>query len=544
MRTVSWDRRTARQCLKAFIVVVLLAGFANAQGMTATKRGRATPGVPLLLWGKLTPGPYAVGFKAEFRFDRSRTWNAEHDVDGRPIRVEIWYPARAAGSERRLAYGDYIRIAAPKSFLALEHVLEQRDMMLAGLSVAPGRLENLLATKMRAVRDAAPAKGRYPVVFYFGGLNDTTTAGAILAEYLASHGFVVVSVPMLGTTASDPDQHRTQSGLETSLRDVEFAWGLVRGESFADGANIGVIGHSVGAVEAVLFAMRNSDVRAVAALDGTYGFAGTTQVLTGFYGYAPQRMTAALLDLRKAAGEQGTVLDLSALGDFHYAQIARVTVTKIHHSDFASFAMMASVFGLGNDPGYVDPSGWTRATGASQFQQVCRIVGDFFAEHLLRINEAASRMPRDAADAMGGTYALKQGIAPPPAPEQLLGIAVRQGIEAADAVVGHYQQLGLPVDWVVDERLFNALGYDRLSAHRGEEAIAAFRINTYAHPKSANAFDSLADGYAAMSDSESAIQTLQKAIEVVKEDAAFQGSAKDSFISKEQARILQMKTGK
>ena len=53
------------------------------------------------LWGNLSAGSYAVGFKTLYQFDRTRTWRTTHgtekpfapDLNGRPIRISIWYPA-------------------------------------------------------------------------------------------------------------------------------------------------------------------------------------------------------------------------------------------------------------------------------------------------------------------------------------------------------------------------------------------------------------------------------------------------------------------
>jgi dienelactone hydrolase len=535
-----------KRVLTVFIVLATMVVFIEAQD-TATRTGAHRHQVPddavPLLWGNLRSGSYGVGSKTLFRFDGSRTWLSADDRNGRPIRIQVWYPTLPTRTRQRMSYGEYIHFPAPKPFAALEQVLEQRDETLAAQSVAKGELPALLSTRMDARRDSPPVRGRFPTLFYFGGLNDTTTAGAILAEYLASHGFVVVSVPLLGVTASDPSQHRTQSGLEATVRDAEFAWSVVRSETYADSTRLGVIGHSLGGIEAVLFAMRNANVRAVVALDGTYGFAGATEVLTNFYGYAPQRMTAALLDLRKAAGEQDTVLDLSALNDFHYAPRLRVTITKMHHSDFASFGMIAKVFELGNDPGYVDPSGWTRANGAEQFQHACGITEDFLEEYLLGSNNAANRIPRDVANALGGTDTFQPGMAPPPSPDQLIVIATQQGMQAVDAVIDRYRR-EVPIDWIVEERTFNALGYKQLAAHRIDEAIAAFRVNTYAHPRSANTFDSLADGYITAEKPELATEALRAAIETAKDDPTFVGGAKDSFISQERTKLERLKAPK
>jgi hypothetical protein len=59
------------------------------------------------------------------------------------------------------------------------------------------------------------------------------------------------------------------------------------------------MGHSVGAIEAVILGLRNANVSAVIALDGTYGSEGLSTVLTHSYGYKPEMMRAAFLDLRQ-----------------------------------------------------------------------------------------------------------------------------------------------------------------------------------------------------------------------------------------------------
>ena len=142
----------------------------------------------------------------------------------------------------------------------------------------------------------------------------------ILAEYLASHGYIVASVSLLGPTDEQTFQSRTPGDIEATVRDMEFAWSILSEEPSTDKAKLAAMGHSVGAIEAVLFGMRNANVSAVIALDGTYAFQGLSTVLTNSYGYAPGKMRAAFLDLRRAQGAQGdepldlTTIESSILG--------------------------------------------------------------------------------------------------------------------------------------------------------------------------------------------------------------------------------------
>ncbi|KFC71546.1 hypothetical protein [Massilia sp. LC238] len=52
--------------------------------------------------------------------------------------------------------------------------------------------------RMWAVRDAAPKAGKFPVVIYAPSINNTTFENADIAEYLASHGYIVIAAPSVG----------------------------------------------------------------------------------------------------------------------------------------------------------------------------------------------------------------------------------------------------------------------------------------------------------------------------------------------------------
>jgi dienelactone hydrolase len=64
----------------------------------------------------------------------------------------------------------------------------------------------------------------------------------------------------------------------------------------------------------------------------------------------------------------------------------------------------------------------------------------------------------------------------------------------------------------------NLLGYDRLQAGDKEDAIALFKLNTEAYPASANAEDSLSDGYLAAGKNDMALVAEQKCVELLPGD--------------------------
>ena len=65
---------------------------------------------------------------------------------------------------------------------------------------------------------------------------------------------------------------------------------------------------------------------------------------------------------------------------------------------------------------------------------------------------------------------------------------------------------------IPDEEDLNGIGYAALRNGRASQAVEAFQLNVTYHPYSANAFDSLADGLAALGEIALAIEALEKAV--------------------------------
>ncbi len=195
-----------------------------------------------------------------FRFDSSRTWQGTRDykgtfspdMNGRPVQINVWYPAAAAGSTRQMRFGDYVDQSSAEIFSKFNAVMKERNQRNAVDSVPSDQFGALQATPMNAYADAPAAEGRFPTVLYFGGLDAEINSNVILAEYLASQGYIVASVSLLGPTDEQTFQSRTPGDLEATVRDMEFAWSILFEEPNTDKAKLAAMGHSVGAIEAVL----------------------------------------------------------------------------------------------------------------------------------------------------------------------------------------------------------------------------------------------------------------------------------------------------
>src|SRR5438046_2699194 len=88
--------------------------------------------------GSLSVGPYAVGFRTLYQFDRTRTWSATRgsdrpfkpDLNGRPIRTSVWYPAMIDSRSRQMRFENYVKPTVPRSvpqeFAELNTIIELR----------------------------------------------------------------------------------------------------------------------------------------------------------------------------------------------------------------------------------------------------------------------------------------------------------------------------------------------------------------------------------------------------------------------------------
>ena len=526
------------------LLALALAFSIRADAQLSTERRAPEQELVPPLWGNLPPGPYTVGFRTVFRYDGSRTWKSTRhydgsfspDLKGRPIQFNIWYPASPDPSSTKMHFGDYVDQSVQEGFGELNTIMRQRNRDDAVSSVPRNEIPELQSVEMSAYRDAPWARGRFPAILYFGGLNAPINSNVILGEYLASRGYVVASISLLGPSDEQTFQSRSADDLESSVRDMEFAWSVLQTEPNIDKTKLGVIGHSVGAIEAAILALRNADVSAVIGLDGTYGFQGSSSVLTHSHGYAPQKMRAAFLDLRRAQGAQGDEpLDLSAIESFRHADRTFITSAKMHHSDFTSFAMIAAYFHTPLPTDY-PLNGWNRETGRAGYQNACKIVLSFLDAKVKSDSSALDEINRLAKQHQELSVKHLSAVPPPPSPLEAAAFAGTNGLEAAErAFIASCGEDNL--NYCMDENRFNTWGYNLLGQQRPQDALTVFQLNAWAHPHSANAQDSLADGYLSVKDKQNAIAAGQRAIALAPTDQTLDESSKSSFLSDEKKKL-------
>ena len=288
-------------------------------------------------------GPHSVGFRVLGARDASRRLEGA----ARPVQMGVWYPAKGA-PKTPLAFGDYVALAAAERTLAPvtpELARGARDAwkrFLTGNGVPEPALDAWLDAPTLARSEAAPAPGRFPLVLVAQGNGQTLADQALLAELIASHGFVV---------ASSPSQIRLGSSMESEAdvlpsareqaRDLAFAALRVAALPFVDAHQLAFVGHSFGARSALLAALQEPRTLALVSLDGGIGAATAKTWLDADPGLDPAAARFALLHLYETE-DAVMAPDFALFERMRSCSRRLVRVPSLHHRHFSSYGFAAA----------------------------------------------------------------------------------------------------------------------------------------------------------------------------------------------------------
>lgn len=144
---------------------------------------------------------------------------------------------------------------------------QQMSLLLSQLGgdslILKKNLPALLAENMNAYKNAAYLDGTYPILIY----PESPNLNNILCEYLASYGYIVVSISRHGTLDAD-FEWQTVRGIETLVQDCQFALTVVKKEFKIKDDAVAVMGTGMNASAGLAWMMRNPSIDALVSLEG------------------------------------------------------------------------------------------------------------------------------------------------------------------------------------------------------------------------------------------------------------------------------------
>lgn len=465
----------------------------------------------------LDAGQHAVGFRLIEEVDAARM--VKNAVAGkpqpRPLRIYLWYPAKRA--EPPLTFGRYAALAnddvwPPEIGGPLRAKLQYSRRPLAR-SLSRGDYRALLERPMRASANAEPATGPFPLIALGQGLYyESPIVFAAFAEYLAGHGFVVATTPLVGT--SSPLVKLEAQDLDNQVRDLELVVAHAREHAFVDGERLGVLGFDMGGMAGVLLAMRNPDVDAFASLDSGIVFEHESGLPRHSPGYDPAALRIPWLHAAQPRGLRPN--DSESLFDTaRYAERYLLVADGMGHADFTSYALVGNrrdMRGYWPEPGAV--------AGLEGHKAVARHVLHFFAAYLS--NDAASREALSTApDVTGARMTLEHRAAiraPIDYDELVAEVIAGRG---ADAVA----RLRAAAATAPDHLLLQELYLQRLAQNLlftwglADEALPVIELLLERYPESVAGRFLLGEAHVLRGDYPAAIAAYERILEQFPDDA-------------------------
>ena len=459
-------------------------------------------------WGGLPDGPFTPGFRLVETSDATRSFPSADgtSVVARPLRIYVWYPAKkAAGNPMRL--DDYVR-------LALEDFRTSVLPVPLSKGLEPGALEKLRGSSVRAVRGAEAEAGRFPLLVLGQGLYyESPLCHFVLCEFLAAHGYVVATSPLVGT------RYRLVNinveDVETEVRDMESVMAEARALPFADPGALGAIGYDLGGMAGLIMAMRNPDVDAFLSLDS--GILDTHH--SGLPATHPQyheerfrvpwmhMLQARFIRPEKDRSSAPSLFERKAHGPSYL-----VHVPTSSHGQFSSYAVLGIKSAV---PGYWGPPA---ADTKPVYEGICRAALAFLDSCFKKESAALEELLRAGAAPAPGRPAFKieskTGAAAPPAEAELIDLIIEKGVGQVRPAIERLRAEH-PGVALIDESVLNWLGAHFLYWWgREEEAVGVLELNTLLYPGSSNAFDSLGEAYAARGRKDEAIRSYKRSLEL------------------------------
>jgi dienelactone hydrolase len=499
-------RKIAVFILSSFIIVVVLnPGFADTSAA----------------WGKLTPGPNAVGFQVMFRTDPSRPYKPKRDYLGnllpgdrsRPIQISIWYPASASGNTGQMSFQDYIDLTASEENGATPSDQQKQAAFQSyknriASQATDNAVRTALATKTMAVRDAKPLTTRVPLVLIAPSTGLSSPVGnAILAEYLASHGYVVASSPAIGL--NERQLSFNALGSITQMQDLQFIISNVRSFPSVDPDKLAIIGFSFGGLAGSLMTMHNGDVDAFVSLETAAANKFGYSILFQNPIYRPRQLRVPVLHF--TAQETNESTDDSFLRTIKYAPLTTIKIKGMTPPDFSSLSMITPLVAVpAATQGEAAPD---KRVG---YETICRYTAQFLNAKVKKDPEAdafLNQKPEQNGLAAGLVLLeTRPGLKIPPSESEFVKILREQGLSKASAI--HKEVTSKDPDYeLYDPLTLVGVAQEYSDQKKTKEAIDILNFNAEVYPDVWETYETMANIYLNEGKKDLAIENFEKVLE-------------------------------
>lgn len=467
---------------------------------------------------ELIHGSYTTGFIHYTTFDSSRTYKRIYDWTNeyipRPIPISIWYPSdENVLNIESILVSEYMNILKEEEeweFLPEEQILNWFYYPNTQAN------QNHLKEQTTAYPKIKPANGKFPVIVYAPSYQASSIENFALCEYLASHGYFVLSSPSRGTK-NRYFEGGTGKDMETQARDIEFLIQEINQFSYADQHKIAAVGFSFGGLSNVLAQMRNNKINAIVSLDGSIKyqfetlkkspFAQTDKVNVPFVHFSQKEIPYEVLIEDKIDSTLNT--EFKFFDKLKYSDAYHFQFHNLTHSYFSSLGVLFQPRDKRQDKSDIEIM--------ASYQWVSVYTLNFLNAYLKNDStglEFLKREPEENTNKAGlisktAKLAAKQKFTF----QDFNELAAKQNYRNLEnlysALIKQCSQFEL------SEGKLNNLGLQLVfNPAKSQMGINIFLLATIIYPESANLWDSLAEAYLFTGDKKKAMRHFEKSLEL------------------------------
>ncbi len=457
-------------------------------------------------------GKYAVGFQHYLTYDSTRTYKRLFEwtklSSFRPIPVSIWYPAVAEeNNDKTLTIKDYLRIDAEEK--EWEHL--PPEQLLNWFEFPNNPKNNALMDSATWSRPGAlPINDQFPAILYAPSYQASSIENFSLFEFLASHGYVIISSPSRGTNHLYFDGGTTRD-METQARDLLFLFKEVSGMSNADMNKVGTMGFSFGGLSNVLAQMTHEKIRLNVSLDGSIKYQYPTLLASAsadidrvdipFLHFSQKPIPLEVMI------EDGIDTSLNSsfqfFDDLTKSEATKIVMQHLAHSQFSTLGVLLA----DRDPRQDLPDKQIVAS----YRWMSQVILNYLDAHLKDHPQARAYFNSLESDAVPFTIERKEPLPTKVSFEMFHDIARSVGYQGLQMLIDSL--MIIDTGFQVQEWQINNLGLQLgFNANSYKAGIEMLKLGIHLFPQSSNLHDSLAEIYLYNKNTEQAIYHFRESL--------------------------------
>lgn len=476
----------------------------------------------IVCYGQVSPkdfnlkhGTYTVGFKHYQKIDATRTYTRVFDWTTksipRPIPISVWYPSSETSTNKTtiLSYLEIFKSEEEWEYLPNKHILNW-------FKFPQNTTHNkaILTHKTNAFINSKAVKGTFPVIIYAPSLEASSIENFALCEYLASHGYIVISSPSRGAETKNFTGGAPKN-MEAQARDIEFL--ILEALTFPNAATerIATMGFSFGGLSNVLVQMRNRNIKAIVSLDGsirynyktlkTSPFADIAKVDVPFIHLAQKDIPETVLKEDKIDPKLN--YEFEFYDRLVHSNAYKLKFHNLTHDNFSSLGILFK------------PRDKRQDKSDEKILASYKLVSNYILHFLnayLKNNQASLKFLQNTPEQNGISSrvlskTLKKALEKPFTFQHFNDLAAEQNYKNLKNL--HKKVLQKHSTLELTEWKLNNLGLQLIfNPKTSQQGILVFQFATYLYPTSANLFDSLAEGYLFVGDTKNAIIHFKKSL--------------------------------